>query len=391
MNDPTSLYIHIPFCARKCPYCSFLSTDKLSGLIPAYLEAVRRELSGAARSLPMRTIYIGGGTPTVLSAEQLRALLQIVAKQVDKEADCEFTIEANPGTLDAEKTAVLSEGGVNRVSLGAQSFRPETLQKLGRIHGPDEICRAVETLRNHGFQSIGLDLMFAVPDQTLEQWSADLDAAIKLGTQHISMYGLTIDIDTPFYELLSEGQLEEASEELYLTMYYRGRERLTAAGFEHYEISNFALPGFRSAHNSNYWFNGRYLGIGAGATGFASGRRYDNTEDIKEYIELVQSRGNAVFCHHHELAPEDFACETAAFNIRYLSGIDRQSFRERTGYDLEELFADVIDDHVELGLLEYDGKILRLTPDALAVADSISEALVPDWEEEDDDDDGTTS
>ncbi|NQT19474.1 MAG: radical SAM family heme chaperone HemW, partial [Planctomycetes bacterium] len=323
--------------------------------------------------------------PTVLSAEQLGALLQVIAEQVDIEPDCEFTIEANPGTLDPEKTAALREAGVNRISLGAQSFRPETLQKLGRIHGPDEIFQAVEMLRKHGFQNIGLDLIYAVPGQTLEQWSADLDAAIGLGTQHISTYGLTFDQDTEFEERLNAGSLQEAPEELYLQMYYRARERLMGAGFEHYEISNFALPGFESAHNCNYWLNGRYLGIGAGATTFAAGRRYDNVQDIEEYIELIQSRENAVCSCEHKLEPEDFACETAAFNIRYLPGIDRQSFRERTGYDLDELFADVIDHHVELGLLAYDGKVLRLTPEALGVADSISEALVMVCEEEEGD------
>jgi len=375
VSDPTSLYVHIPFCARKCPYCGFFSRAGCNELIPAYVDALKRELAAAPRGLPLRSVYIGGGTPTMLSAGELADLLRTIGELTDLEPGCEFTVEANPGTLDAHKVTALLEGGVNRVSLGAQSFHARTLEALGRIHGPDEIRRSVETLRAHGCRNIGLDLMYAVPGQTVEQWSTDLESAVALDAQHISTYGLSFDDGTEFAERRRHGKLAEAPDEAYLEMNDRARERLCAEGFEHYEISNFARPGCRSAHNCNYWFNGSYLGIGASAAAFVGGERRTNVADIPEYIEKIRSNGSAAV-FSERLNPEDFARETAAFNIRYLPGIDRQSFLDRTGCDLEALFADMIDSYIGQGLLEYDGEVLRLTTRALPVADSVSAAFL---------------
>jgi len=375
VSDPTSLYVHIPFCARKCPYCGFFSRSDCSDLIPAYVEALKHELSAAPRGLPLRTVYIGGGTPTLLPAGQLAGLLSAIGELTDREPDCEFTVEANPGTLDADKAAALLEGGVNRISLGAQSFRASTLAALGRIHGPDEIYRSVETLRACGCRSIGLDLIYAVPGQTARQWSADLEAAVALDVEHISAYGLSFDEDTEFAQKLHRGKLAQAPDEVYLEMYGLARELLSGAGLEHYEISSFARPGCRSVHNCNYWLNGSYLGIGASAAAFVGGERRTNVADIPRYIEMIRSSGRAAV-FSERLQPEDFARETAAFNIRYLPGIDRESFLRRTGYDPAELFDDVIDLYTAQGLLEYDGRVLRLTPNALPVADSVSAAFL---------------
>jgi len=377
MNAPAALYIHIPFCARKCPYCGFFSEANRADLVPAYLDALRRELDAAPRSQPMRSIYIGGGTPTLLEPEQLATLLRNVGDLVGRTGDCEFTVEANPGTLTAAKAAALREGGATRISLGAQSFTPATLRTLGRIHGPDEILRSTELLRAAGFANIGLDLIYAVPGQTLESWVHDLDAAVALGVEHVSTYGLSFDEGTEFERRRTAGDLQPATEEDYLRMYALARERLGPAGFEHYEISNFARPGRSSRHNCNYWFNGSYLGIGASATGFVGGLRSTNTASIDDYLRRIE-RGESASAFSERLGPEAFARETAAFNIRYLPGIDRRSFLQRTGFDLEALFADVIETHTELGLLEYDGTTLRLTEKALPVADSISAAFLGD-------------
>ena len=370
VNEPTSLYVHIPFCVRKCPYCGFFSVAGCHDLVPAYLNALRAELAAAPRVQPMQTIYVGGGTPTSLPAEQLRALLAMINGLVQKAPGCEFTIEANPGTVDAEKAAVLRDGGVNRVSLGAQSFQPRILKKLGRIHGTDEIHRAVEIFRQAGFTNIGLDLIFAIPGQILADWQDSLNAAIALNVPHVSTYGLSFDEGTQFEQRLSARRMHKFSESGYLRMYDLARHRLREAGFTHYEISNFARPGLESRHNCNYWLNGGYLGVGASATGFVGGMRRTNVADVEEYMRRIKSAGSAA-TFSEQLAPEHFARETAAFNIRYLPGIERESFRERTGYDIEELFGGLIAQYSPEFLI-YENGVLRLTEQAVACADSIS-------------------
>ena len=370
VNNPTCLYIHIPFCVRKCPYCGFFSVSDCQELVPEYLRALKTELAASPREQPMQTIYVGGGTPTSLSAENLRLLLEIINGLVRRAPGCEFTIEANPGTVDAEKAAVLRGGGVNRISLGAQSFQPRILKKLGRIHSADEIRRSVELFRQAGFANIGLDLIFAIPGQIFADWCDSLDAAVELGVQHISTYGLSFDEGTQFDQRLRSGRMRIYPERGYLRMYDQARQRLREAGFTQYEISNFAKPGLESRHNVNYWLNRSYLGIGASATGFVGGVRRTNVAVIDEYIARVKSRGSAA-TFSEQLAPEDFARETAAFNIRYLPGIERQSFIERTGWDLEKLFGRLIDQYSP-EFVVYDHRTLRLTEQALPCADSIS-------------------
>jgi len=375
MATPASLYIHIPFCVRKCPYCGFFSVADAPHLVRPYLEALLRELEGCAPEQPLRTVYIGGGTPTSLAAGDIRFLLAAVGECFGHTPDCEFTVEANPGTLDGEKAAALREGGANRISLGAQSFSETTLRTLGRIHGPDEIERSVDLLRRAGFGNVGLDLIYAVPGQSLRQWEADLAAAVGLGVEHVSAYGLSFDEGTQFERSLREGAMKKARDGVCLRMYEAARERLGAAGFAHYEISNFARPGRESAHNCNYWHNGPYFGAGASATAFVGGERRTNVADIEEYIRLIGLCGKAP-AFAERLDPEAFARETAAFNIRYLPGIERRSFLERTGFDLDVLFGQAIAEHVAQGFLEFDGSVLRLTPKALPVADSISASFL---------------
>jgi len=366
-----SLYIHVPFCARKCLYCGFFSTVGCEALIPDYIRAVHAELDAAPPAKPLRTDYIGGGTPTLLSAEHLAALLEGIRRAAPIDPACEFTVEANPGTLDAAKAAALRSGGANRISLGAQAFQPHVLEILGRIHGPDEIRRSVGLLRAAGFDNIGLDLIFAIPGQTFADWCESLDAAIDLDVQHISAYGLSFDEGTVFTRRLNDGAMRPAPEFMWLRMYDHARQRLAEAGFTHYEISNFARPGRESAHNCNYWHNGSYLGIGAFATEYVDGRRRTNVADVQEYIRLATLCGKAP-AFDEKLEPEYSARETAAFNIRYLPGIARQTFIDRTGFDLERLFGPTIKRLRALGLLQYENEVLRLTEKALPLADSVS-------------------
>ena len=355
---------------HKCSYCGFYSVAGRGEIVPAYLDALRRELAAAPRGRPMKSIYIGGGTPTSLSSTELGILMGIIDELARRDPDCEYTVEANPGTLDSQKIIVLSSGGVNRISLGAQSFDAGILRKLGRIHGPDEIVRAVDDLRAAGIGNIGLDLIFAVPGQTHAQWHESIEAALRLDPRHVSAYGLSFDEGTAFSKRLHEGKMRAFTETGYLRMYNDVRARLREAGFVHYEISNFARPGFESRHNCNYWLNGGYLGIGAAATAFVGGERRTNASDVAEYIRRIGECGSAgVFSER--LEPEAYARETAAFNIRYLPGIERESFRTRTGFDIEDLFAGVIERFAPR-FLSYEDGVLRLTDEAVACADTIS-------------------
>jgi len=371
MSSPSSLYVHIPFCVRKCRYCAFFSVSGSEGSADRYLDALRIELATAPREQPMRSIYIGGGTPTALSPQQLATLLSDIRGLVSIQQDCEFTVEANPGTLDAEKTAVLQDAGVNRVSLGAQSFDADVLRLLGRMHGPEEIVQAVELLRRDDFAAVSLDLIFGVPYQTSQLWLDALKRALDLAPQHVSAYGLSFEQGTPLEKDLRAGKLRKPKDSQYVKMLLDTRRFLQDAGFIHYEISNYALPGCESVHNRNYWLNGSYLGIGASATAFVGGERRTNVADIQEYIRLVELTGSAR-AFSERLEQEAFARETAAFNIRYLPGIERRSFYERTGFDIEELVADAIEQYTGLSMLEYDGNVLRLTERGIPVADSIS-------------------
>ena len=340
-------------------------------LIPDYLRALKAELAACAHHTPLQTVYVGGGTPTLLSAGELAELLGIIRSCVQLEPSCEFTVEANPGTLDAAKAHALHAGGVNRVSIGAQSFDKNVLRDLGRIHGPREIRQAIGIVRDAGFDNIGLDLIFAVPGQSMEVFDSSMEAAIELGVQHLSTYGLSYDEGTVFERRLRDGKMQAAPEFLWLRMYSHARRRLREAGFTHYEISNFARPGRECAHNCNYWLNGSYLGVGAAATGFIDGERRANIADIEEYIRLALLCGKAP-AFRERLDPEGFARETAAFGIRFLPGIEAQRFRERTGFELDALFGKTIERFKDLNLLEYAGGTLRLTERALPVADSVS-------------------
>src|SRR5437588_139860 len=251
---PRAAYVHVPFCAHHCGYCDFAVATGKDHQIDLYLEALAAELATLGSPQPVRTLFLGGGTPTYLSAAQLDRLLADVTRWLPPEPGHEFTAEANPGTLDADKVAVLAEHGVNRVSLGAQSFHPHLLRVLERDHEPADVPRAVECVRR-GIATVSLDLIFGVPGQTLAEWAADLDRALALGPDHVSTYGLTYEKGTRLWKQRQRGEVRPLDEDAELAMYTTGLDRLAAAGFEQYEISNHARPGFRCRHNEAYWAN----------------------------------------------------------------------------------------------------------------------------------------
>lgn len=371
---PRAAYVHVPFCAHRCSYCDFAIAVGHDDQIDRYLNALAAELATLGEARPVETLFLGGGTPTHLSVRQLERLLTSLAHWLSLEPGHEFSVEANPISLDADKIAVLADHGVNRVSLGAQSFHPHLLRLLERDHAPDDVPRAVDRVRGR-IANVSLDLIFGVPGQTLEEWQADLDCALSLKPDHLSTYGLTYEKGTPLWKQRQRGQVRPLTEETELAMYARAIDVLESAGFEQYEISSFARPGRRCRHNAVYWANHAYYGFGMGAARYVHGRRQLNRRDLEGYVRRALAGEPAAF-QSEELPPEERARETLALGLRRAEGIDRQAFREQTGFDLDALAGPAIARHVGLGLLDDDGARVCLTRRGKYVADSVIEGLL---------------
>jgi oxygen-independent coproporphyrinogen-3 oxidase len=371
---PRAAYIHVPFCAHRCAYCDFAIAVGRDERMDLYLDAIAAELATLNRPRPVDTLFIGGGTPTYLNVAQLQRLLSDVTHWLPLEPGHEFSIEANPGTLSADKIAVLADQGVTRVSLGAQSFQPPLLQVLERDHAPDDVPRAVEAVRRRIAQ-VSLDLIFGVPGQTLAAWDVDLCQALELRPDHVSTYGLTYEKGTPLWKQRQHGMIRPLDEDTELLLYSHAIDVLESARFEHYEISNFARPGCRSRHNQVYWANEPHYGFGMGAARYVDGRRDLNTRDLETYIHKALA-GEPTAFQSETLTSLERARETMAMQLRRSDGINRRAFRRQTGFDLDALAADAIVRHVELGLLADDGECVRLTRQGKCVADAVITGLL---------------
>jgi oxygen-independent coproporphyrinogen-3 oxidase len=366
---PRAAYVHIPFCAHHCGYCDFAVVAGQDHLIELYLDALATELTSLGEPQPVDSIFLGGGTPTYLSPSQLERLLGEVRRWFTLSADAEFSIEANPGSLGDDRIAVLAEHGVNRVSLGAQSFQSHLLDVLERDHAPEDVPRAVDAVRRR-IPQLSLDLIFGAPGQTLAEWSDDLRRALALAPDHLSTYGLTYEKGTRLWKQRQAGRVEALSEETELTLYEHALDTLGDAGFEHYEISNHARPGCRSRHNQVYWANHAYFGFGLGAARYVRRRRETTIRDIKGYIRRALAGESTVF-QAEELEPEERARETLALQLRRAEGIERTPFREQTGYDVDSLAGAALARHADLGFVEDDGLRIRLTRRGKCVADAL--------------------
>jgi len=366
---PRAAYIHVPFCAHRCGYCNFTVVAGRDDLVPQYLEALNRELSALQTPRPVDTLFLGGGTPTRLVPEALEQLLATVARWHPLANGGEFSVEANPGDLDADRVAVLAKSGVTRVSLGAQSFNPAKLRVLERDHQAADIARAVELLRPH-VGSISLDLIFAAPGESLDHWQADLAAALALAPDHVSTYGLTYERGTTFWNRRQHGELTNLDEELERAMYAAAIDTLTAAGFEHYEVSNFARPGHRCRHNEVYWAGESYYAAGPGAARYINGRREMNHRSTTTWMNRALA-GQSPVAEMETLSPEDRAREMLVFALRRLEGIARTDFAVRSGFEIDALVSPELQRYVELGLLSDDGGRVRLTREGLFVSDAI--------------------
>jgi oxygen-independent coproporphyrinogen-3 oxidase len=362
-----SLYIHIPFCLKKCIYCDFLSVPYDEKLIPGYMTALlneldlRKELAGE-----LRTVYIGGGTPTTVPTPALGGLLRKIRETFTIAADAEITIEGNPGTIDKEKILALAGSGVNRFSMGIQSFDDEKLKLLGRIHTLEDVLRAVAAMHRADVGNLSVDLIYGIPGQTAEDWARNVKMARELSPEHISAYELTPEGGTPLCDLLQDGTLAKPGEETIVEMYYDVIEILSAAGYRHYEISNFARPGFECRHNLNYWDRGQYLGLGAGAHSFIGDKRLRNTGDIGKYTGTLLS-GELAVEEITEISCEEAIREFVFLGLRKTEGLSIREFSEDLGIDIVKASQDLI----EGGLLIAERDHIRLTLKGLVVSNAV--------------------
>lgn len=371
---PRSAYVHIPFCAHHCGYCDFAVAVGQDRRIENYTEALIREISGVGAPQPVDTLFFGGGTPTHLSATQLENLIGQVLRWLPLRPGHEFSVEANPSTLDDDKIKVLAEHGVNRISLGAQSFHPHLLRVLERDHQPAEVSRAFERTRRR-IPNVSLDLIFGVPSQTLAHWQSDLRQALALQPNHLATYGLTYEKGTRLWKQRRQGIVQPLDEETELAFFTEAMDTLEHAGFEQYEISNFALPGFCCRHNQVYWANEAHFGFGMGAASYAEGLRRINTRDLGAYLKKVMA-GEPTHFQSETLLPRERALETIGVQLRRREGILRSAFEAQTDFDLDELVKPVLLRLIDLGLLEDDGPSVRLTRRGKCLADAVITELM---------------
>lgn len=316
-----NLYIHIPFCMAKCRYCDFFSIPYSGEIAGRYLSALDRELHSCRNSLDtLDTIYIGGGTPSVLEGNEIHRLTEIVAKQVTMARDCEYTIEANPATLTGEKVGVLKDSGVNRVSIGVQSFDDRLLSLLGRAHNSREAEEAIRIVSDH-FENFSIDLIYGIPGLDEKGWIKTLGRVLEFSPPHISAYELTPEKNTSLYDDLRSGRVQEVLEDVVVQMYDICSMTLKQRGYEHYEISNFARPGMGSRHNMNYWQRGRYLGIGPAAHSFGGNKRRSNVADVNRYCELLEN-GASPIEREHLVEGDEMIREKIFLGLRTKEGVD---------------------------------------------------------------------
>jgi len=375
LTPPRAAYIHIPFCAHKCGYCDFASVAGEDAQIDRFVAALDLEMeSQLSPGTVVETIFVGGGTPTYVSAEQLDRYLSRLNHWFRVTPEVEFTVESNPNTLTAEKVAILADHGVNRVSLGAQSFRPHLLHQLERNHDPDSVGRAVDLLRQR-IHNVSIDLIFGIPGQSEREWEEDLEKGLSLDPNHLSAYGLTYEKGTALWKQRRLGIVEPIDENIEATMYEHLMDRLNQDGWQQYEVSNFAIDGNRCRHNLFYWANAPYYGFGTGAAAFRSNRRTLNLRPLVTYMERVEE-GESPICQSEILDPESRARETAILNLRRGEGVSRANFVETTGFRIDDLAGEAIRQFVEHGLLIDDGESISLTRAGFLLADGILARIV---------------
>lgn len=372
------IYIHIPFCEQKCSYCDFLSFPgqhrrEKQWYVEALCEEMRQRIQGKWRT--PETIFIGGGTPTSLTAEELARVLAVLTEQIDIDCVEEFTVEANPGTVDTEKLGVLHDHGVNRLSFGVQSFDDGLLTGIGRLHTADEAVQAVKMARQAGFFNINLDLMYGLPGQTSEQWRETIECALALTPSHLSLYQLIVEEHTQIARQLEAGSVPPIDEDGAAVWFERQRERLHQAGYEQYEISNYAQPGFASVHNQLYWRLDDYLGLGLGATSWCRPTRSVNTSDLYVYCRALAA-GTLPPMQRETLTRDEQMSESVFMALRMNEGLSREAFCALYGQDVTAVFADAVREGLSRGWLMLDEARLQLSDAGRLVGNWVFELFI---------------
>lgn len=373
LKKPTSAYVHIPFCTQICYYCDFSKVFIKNQPVDAYLQALIREFRSYDIT-ELRTLYIGGGTPTSISAVQLDYLLTELSRDLNLNTLEEFTIEANPGDLTVDKIEVLQKSAVNRVSLGVQTFNDKHLKRIGRSHNEVQIYSTIDALKTAGFQNISIDLIYALPGQTMDDVRSNVAKALSLNIPHLSLYSLILEHHTVFMNKMRRGKLHLPTEDLEAEMFEYIISEMERNGFEHYEISNFTKPGFESRHNLMYWDNVEYYGVGAGASGYLDGIRYRNRGPIQHYLKGV-SEGNARLSEE-VLSKNEMMEEELFLGLRKKEGVSIGKFEQKFGTSFEKRYGQIVQELQSDGLLKENNGFIQMTKKGLFLGDTVAEKFI---------------
>ncbi|HGD1064156.1 TPA: radical SAM family heme chaperone HemW [Streptococcus agalactiae] len=373
LKKPTSAYVHIPFCTQICYYCDFSKVFIKNQPVDAYLQALIREFRSYDIT-ELRTLYIGGGTPTSISAVQLDYLLTELIRDLNLNTLEEFTIEANPGDLTVDKIEVLQKSAVNRVSLGVQTFNDKHLKRIGRSHNEAQIYSTIDALKTAGFQNISIDLIYALPGQTMDDVRSNVAKALSLNIPHLSLYSLILEHHTVFMNKMRRGKLHLPTEDLEAEMFEYIISEMERNGFEHYEISNFTKPGFESRHNLMYWDNVEYYGVGAGASGYLDGIRYRNRGPIQHYLKGV-SEGNARLSEE-VLSKNEMMEEELFLGLRKKEGVSIGKFEQKFGTSFEKRYGQIVQELQSDGLLKENNGFIQMAKKGLFLGDTVAEKFI---------------
>lgn len=366
------LYIHFPFCRAKCAYCDFFSIPYQPDLAEEYSRAILKEISVIEPyEDQLDSIYLGGGTPSLMEPHLVETLLDNCGRHFGIPSDCEITLEANPGTLTFSKLKSFKEAGINRLSLGVQSLSEAELKLMGRIHDREEVFNTVEWLYTIDLKNFSIDLIYGLPGQTMESWLDNLSQAVGLNPTHVSCYLLQLDEETPLGRQVADKKIQLLTEDEEADLYYQTIQELVGAGFEHYELSNFALPGFRSRHNLNYWRAGEYLGIGAGAVSYRNGCRYKNRADVEQYTRGLLNDRRPEIIPLETMDQQEMLADAMILGLRLIDGVDTDRLAKHFGVDPREIYHNVIKKNIDAGLLTADPPNIRLTNRALFLSNQV--------------------
>lgn len=383
------LYIHIPFCKKKCEYCDFVSYAGKESLVDSYMKWLKYEIKevgegnrldyedGLDKAINVETIYIGGGTPSVISANYIEEIMEVIKSNYNISENAEITIEVNPGTVDEDKLEKYRKSGINRLSIGLQATQDRLLEKIGRIHTFNEFINTYSAARVVGFKNINVDLMLGLPKQSIEDLEESLDKVIELKPEHISVYSLIIEEGTPFYKKVEEGKLDLPSDEIERKMYWMVKAKLEEAGYNHYEISNYAKKGFESKHNVSCWNQGEYIGFGVAAHSYTNDVRYSNIDNIEKYIENFEKNSEIDnFVFHEKLNLESKMKEFMILGLRKIEGVNISDFKNKFGQNPIFLYRKELEKLTNEDLIEIDGNKIRLSNKGLDLANLVWEEFV---------------